>query len=183
MINDIVSPLNDSYYLALCEMIGNASHCHSRHIGAVLVNDIGIPIGTGWNGPPRGLPTCDKRHEFDEKLKKRYDAAGVDYNVGHNIWGRCPRYLLGCKSGECLELCPAVHAERACLINAAYMGIQTNGLTMYMDCNVPCTPCLSEIINAGIKEIIFKELSYYDASAEYTLKTSGLKWRLYGKEA
>ena len=88
ILDDKVAPLNDAYYLSLCEMIGNASHCHSRHIGAVLVNDQGIPLVAGWNGPPRGLPRCDQRHEFDKLMRDEYDNAGVDWKKGENIWNR-----------------------------------------------------------------------------------------------
>jgi deoxycytidylate deaminase len=48
-----------------------------------------------------------------------------------------------------------------------------------MDCGIPCSPCLVEIINAGIEEIIVTKLEYYDLSAEYLLKESGLKYRIY----
>ena len=83
------------------------------------------------------------------------------------------------KSGEGLEWCVAGHAERNALINAARFGIETKGTTMYMDCGTPCTPCLVEIINAGIEEIVITKEHYYDQSAEYLLKESGLKWRIY----
>jgi len=50
---------------------------------------------------------------------------------------------------------------------------------MYMDCPVPCTPCLIEIINAGITEIIITEFGYYDSMAEWIINNSNLKVRVY----
>ena len=91
----------------------------------------------------------------------------------------CPRYILGYKSGQGLDLCVAGHADRNALINAARFGIETKGCKLYMDCGVPCTPCLVEIINAGVEEIIVTKMFYYDMSAEYVLKNSPLKYRVY----
>ena len=48
-----------------------------------------------------------------------------------------------------------------------------------MDCGIPCTPCLVEIINAGIEEIIVTKISFYDRSAAYVLDNSNLKFRVY----
>ena len=75
--------------------------------------------------------------------------------------------------------CVAGHAERNTLINAARHGIQTKDAKLYMNCGIPCTPCLVEIINAGIEEIIVTKWSFYDVSAEYILNESGLKCRVY----
>ena len=53
------------------------------------------------------------------------------------------------------------------------------GLDLYMSCGVPCTPCLVEIINAGINQIIITDLSFYDTSAKFLLKNSGLSIRIF----
>ena len=76
-------------------------------------------------------------------------------------------------------MCVAGHAERNALINAARQGVATKGAKLYMNCGIPCTPCLVEIINAGIEEIIVTKLTYYDESAEYLVNNSKLKVRTY----
>jgi deoxycytidylate deaminase len=50
-----------------------------------------------------------------------------------------------------------------------------------MTCGVPCTPCLIEIINAGIEEIIVTQIdgAFYDQSSKYLLQDSGIKIRTY----
>ena len=48
-----------------------------------------------------------------------------------------------------------------------------------MDCGVPCTPCLIEIINAGIEEIIVTSWTIYDATTQYLLDESKIKIRMY----
>ncbi len=173
----------DSWYHELCMVVAQKAQCLSRKIGSVLVRDKTI-VSTGYNGPPRGVQTCDERWLTDPVMRK---AAGFDERkmdttqYAHELEGKCPRYVpeFGFKSGEGLEWCVAGHAERNAIINAARNGICTKGTTLYMDCGTPCTPCLVEIINAGIEEIVITREHYYDPSAEYLLKESGLKWRIY----
>ena len=50
---------------------------------------------------------------------------------------------------------------------------------MYMNCPVPCTPCLIEIINAGISEIIITSMTHYDSMSSWHLANSDLKVRLF----
>ena len=175
----------DEWYYEICTVVAKKSQCLSRKIGAILVKDKAV-ISQGYNGPPRGVKTCDERWLTDGKLR---DKAGYwDQFITReseaftdHLEGKCPRYVpeLGFKSGEGLEWCVAGHAERNTLINAARAGIKTKNTIMYMDCGVPCTPCLVEIINAGVKEIVVTKMQFYDVSAEYLLKESGLKCRVY----
>jgi dCMP deaminase len=177
----------DEWYHLLCMDVAKKSQCHSRQIGAILVKDKAV-VSQGYNGPPRGVQPCDERWINDPKMRK---AAGVDFDkrglfqpitkYTDDLEGKCPRYVkeFGFKSGEGLEWCVAGHAERNALINAARAGITTKGLKIYMDCGVPCTPCLVEIINAGIEEIIVTKMEFYDESSEYLLDQSGIPIRVY----
>jgi len=188
----------DKYYYGLCKEVSKNSQCLSRKIGAILVKDKSI-VSTGYNGPPRGVRTCDERwlvvHDTMRKvaIEKSVKHPGNDgissfENIDRNsdfyknhLEGKCPRYVpeMGFKSGEGLEWCVAGHAERNALINAARVGIATKGLKIYMDCGVPCTPCLVEIINAGIEEIIVTGMTFYDQSSEYLIKESRIPIRVY----
>ncbi len=171
----------DEWYHELCTVVAKKSQCLSRKIGAILVKDKAV-VSQGYCGPPRGVRTCDERWFHDVKLLQ----AAMIKHPTHSFYkerleGVCPRYVpeMGFKSGEGLEWCVSGHAERNALINAARAGIATKGTIMYMDCAIPCTPCLVEIINAGVEEIVVTKEQYYDVSAEYLLKESGLKWRIY----
>jgi dCMP deaminase len=116
----------DRYYLEICEAVALNSKCFSRHIGAIIVRDK-VVICTGYNGPPRGFPHCKDS---------------------------CPRRRLGYDSGQGLHLCPAAHAERNAIDQAARLGIATAGATIYMNCPVPCKDCLITLIQAGIEEVV-----------------------------
>jgi len=163
----------DKWYYDLCQTVAKNSKCLSRKIGAIIIRDKRI-ISTGYNGPPEGVQSCGLRHHVDPKYREILAAKKIEPDET-----RCPRYVLGFKSGEGLDWCVAGHAERNSLISAARMGIETKGGVMYMDCPTPCTPCLVEIINAGITEIVITKHSYYDVSAEYLVNNSNLKVRVY----
>lgn len=164
---------NDSWYYDLCCTVAKNSKCLSRKIGAIIVRDKLI-IATGMNGPPRGVPHCSERYDDREFCNAIYPAEPDPT--------KCPRQVMGFKSGEGLEWCIAGHAERNALINAARHGVATKGAKMYMNCPTPCTPCLIEIINAGIEEIIITKELYYDKMAKWVLDNSNLKWRLFNAD-
>lgn len=165
----------DKHWLAVCNYIAKQSNCFSRKIGCILIrND--IVVSYGWNNTPDGVPPCDQRILLDKELATIAFEKGI---VDTKFENRCPRQVLGFKSGEGLKWCVAGHGERNALINAAKNGICTKGTKMYMNCGIPCTPCLVEIINAGVEEIIVTSADTYDISAKYLLEQSKLKWRVY----
>jgi dCMP deaminase len=87
----------------------------------------------------------------------------------------CPRRLLHYDSGQGLQICPAAHAERNALIQAARHGIKTDGTILCLTCCVPCKDCLIEIINAGVRTVYVTSLDYYDLLSEYLITESGLQ--------
>ena len=167
----------DTFFYENCRTVAKGSSCLSRKIGAVLVRDKSI-LSTGYNGPPRGVPHCNERYLIDPALQELLTQDGKT-PCDEDINTRCPRYIAGFKSGQGLEWCVAGHAERNALINAARAGIKTKNCKVYMDCGVPCTPCMVELINAGIEEIIVTKMTFYDLSADYLLRNSDIKIRLY----
>lgn len=164
----------DKYFHDVCLSVGANSKCHSRKIGAVLTRNKRI-IATGYNGPPSGIPTCDQRWYIDKGFIDKYG----ENAKGKKTAGICPRRVIGFPSGEGLDICPAGHAERNALIASARFGIDTDGTVMYMSCGVPCTPCLVEIINAGVEEVVCSAMHIYDEAAMYLLENSKLKIRLF----
>jgi len=169
----------DEYYLGLCIAAGSNSKCHSRQIGAILVRD-NIVISTGYNGPARGIPECVERLYNDPIMKTEWNYRGissslVDEAIEEKI---CPRKVLGFPSGEGLEWCNAVHAEKNCIVAAARLGIATKGSTLYMNADVsPCTQCYSACVNAGIKEIVLIENNIYDPSLDWCIDHTNIPIR------
>jgi len=168
---------DDAWFYNICNEIAKKSKCLSRSVGAILVRD-GTIIAQGYNGPPKKSPHCNERYIIDPVLRENLK------NLGKNpddpeIQKVCPRYSLGFKSGQGLEWCVAGHGERNALINAAVNGISTKDSVMYMNCGLPCTPCLVEIINAGVKEIVMTDWNPYDQSSLYLVHNSKLQVRLF----
>lgn len=167
----------DKYYFDICEAVASNSKCFSRRLGAIVVLDKSI-ISTGYNGPPRGIPTCNERWTKDEILiQRRNEIKWI--NPAIDMDKTCPRYMLGYKSGGGIELCVAGHAERNALINAARHGIAVKGASLYLNTFIPCKECMIEIINAGILEVVCTELKYYDEITKYIVKESKIKIRKF----
>lgn len=176
----------DQYYLDICKTVATNSKCLSRKIGSIIVKDKSI-ISTGYNGPPRSVPTCNSRwsgqlkDDYLLEISKDVDIQYCDDNqtLTEYMETTCPRRVLGFKSGEGLHICIAGHAERNALINAARHGVSIKDAILYLDTVVPCSPCIVEIINAGIKEVVCTDLKVYDKQAEYLIKHSDVIVRKY----
>jgi len=151
-------PSLDEYFMEIADVVGKRSTCLRHKVGAVLVKNKRI-IATGYNGAPRGLPHC--------------------LEVG------CLRDELQIKSGTRHEICRAVHAEQNAIIQAAIHGISTEDATLYCT-HFPCVLCAKMLVNAGVREIVFKE-DYPDIfkedfpveGAEDYLKQAGVKLRRF----
>lgn len=141
----------NEYFYNIANTVASNSQCHSRKIGAVLVKEKSI-IATGYNGPARGIVRCDNR-----KITKDGKVIYIPTNDE-----RCPRYDLGYKSGEGLDICIAAHAEVNCIANAARHGVCTNHTTMYMTCEIPCKNCMAILINAGVENLVVSKIKFYD---------------------
>jgi len=163
----------DLYFLRLAREVSKNSKCLSRKIGAVLVKDKAI-ISTGYNGAPRGAKNCDERqfkfyNELEGGFAKHKKLPHPDFYPT-----KCPRRYFGYKSGEGLHLCQAGHAERNALIQAGRSGVSTLGTTLYCYCGQVCKDCAIEIINAGVKELVFLEGKVYDNYSETLLQESDI---------
>ena len=133
--------------------------CKSRAIACVVVDKEGNVVGKGTNNPSNDMSCV----EYAKSL-------GYDFKDD----GRCPRRILGFKSGEGLELCRAKHAERGSLLDAHSQGINTTGMTMYMTCECPCHLCADAIGRAGISTIYIKDHPDYDPKGREILNNYGV---------
>ena len=55
-------------------------------------------------------------------------------------------------AGHCVR---SLHAEQNCLLQAAKIGVASDGATMYVTCQ-PCNTCAKMIINAGVARVIYE---------------------------
>lgn len=120
--------MKDKLFIEIAEVLAKESKCVSLQVGAVLVKDNRI-ISIGYNGTVSGYNTCN------ESLQD-----GVFNREDHTKWS---------DSHE-------IHAEMNAILFAAKSGISTNGCTLYCT-HEPCDQCLKNIIQAGVKRVVFKE--------------------------
>ena len=139
----------DHYFMDIAGMVAKRSNCSRRHVAAVLVKDKRI-ISTGYNGTPRGIKNCNE--------------------------GGCPRCNSNVPSGEGLTECLCCHAEENSIVQAAYHGIAVAGATIYTTYS-PCLLCSKMIINAGIKEVVYKQRYSIDSTSMRLLAEAGVKVR------
>lgn len=154
----------DEYFISMAAAVSLKSKCLSRRIGAVAVRDGKYMMATGYNGPPTGYPHCGDKPE---------NLASI---------GVCPRKAKGYITGEKTEECPASHAERNVLYEAARMGISLADCTMYMNCPIPCRECAKGIVNSGIVEIVtISDLVYAEPgiTGKKILDECGVKIRIF----
>lgn len=165
----------DEYFFNMAKAVASRSKCWSRQIGAILVKD-NVVISTGYNGPPRKVPTCDKRWTQDSNFSYKYS----HLIAGRKIEKVCPRKIIGAKSGQLIELCPAAHAEENAIVSSARLGtVAVKDSKLFLTCGIPCSKCLVKIINAGISELICTSTDLYDDESKWLLSNSTIKIRKY----
>lgn len=172
----------DTYFLRVADAAAGNSKCLSRRIGAVIVSDDRRIVSTGYNGPPRGIPHCNERCLCDDNLIEVLKSYDIDPKWASEQF-TCPRKLIFNKMGKThhgsmLDLCIAGHAERNALLNVKQ---NIKDCTMYLTCGIPCSPCMTEIINSGmINEIVgVREDNPYDKESVFLLEFSKIHYRVY----
>ena len=143
----------DKRFMDLAELVATWSSCirEGRQVGAVIAKDKTV-MTLGYNGAPAGVKSCAER-------------------------GFCLRTKLNIPSGTHSETCYAVHAEQNAILQAAKEGLSIKGCTLYCT-HQPCSMCARIIINAGIKEIVYK-YGYPDDFSLEILKEAGIKLRKF----
>jgi dCMP deaminase len=183
---------NDAYYEGICAAVSRSSRCMSRSLGAIVVNDDGIILSTGYNSPPEGVRSCETWHLNDTmfNILKERNPDYLDHIGANGHLKDCPRRIMGYKSGDGLQYCPAAHAERNAIDNAANVGVSLKDCILYCNCQVPCGECMKSIIQAGINRLVISKLEFYDILSEYLLNDSTIlvrefyssTWNLYNAD-
>lgn len=118
--------ISDKFFLNTAELLAKESKCVSLQVGAVIVKDYRI-ISMGYNGTVSGSTNCNEALETHCFNREE-----------HSSWS---------DSHE-------IHAEMNALMFAAKYGISVNDATLYCTYE-PCDNCLKNIIQAGIKKVIY----------------------------
>ena len=139
-------PSWDEYFMGLANQVAERTTCLRRGVGAIIVKDRRI-LATGYNGVPTGLAHCAETG--------------------------CLRQQLGVPSGQRHEICRGLHAEQNAIIQAAKIGVSTEGCTIYITLQ-PCVICAKMLVNAGIVRIVHKG-EYPDELSRSILEEAGIE--------
>ena len=145
----------DHRFMEMAQLVSTWASCYQeeRKVGAVIVKDKRV-MTTGYNGAPAGVKTCVER-------------------------GECLRKKLGIPSGTRHEMCYAVHAEQNAIIQAAKLGVNIDGSTLYCT-HQPCILCAKMIVNAGIVRVVYHS-GYPDDFALDIFKEAGVLVERYSE--
>jgi len=141
------------------------STCLRRKYGAIIVDENGYIISTGYNGAPRGVTDC---HDLKSCWRET-----------HNI-----------PSGENYEKCMSVHAEMNALLQS---GKFAKGGVMYIagydvkskntpSNMMPCSLCTKLLINSQVKEVIMMAGDIHKIPFDYVIMTPLEIWKIREKE-
>ena len=146
----------DHRFMEMAKLVSSWASCYQqdRKIGAVIVKDKRV-MTTGYNGAPAGVKTCVER-------------------------GECLRRKLGIPSGTRHEMCYAVHAEQNAIIQAAKLGVNIDGATLYCT-HQPCILCAKMICNSGIGRVVYEQ-GYPDAFSLEIFSEAGVSVERYNAE-
>lgn len=119
----------DTYYLAGAAWVATRADCTRSAVGAILVNAQNETRGTGYNGPPAGVPGCLTQ-------------------------GACPRGQLSyeeCAANSDYSNCTSDHAERNAIRHTRPE--ERLGATLYTT-RAPCPSCWTLIQASGIRRVV-----------------------------
>lgn len=167
-------------YLRMAKFLAEDQNpCYARRVGAVIVKaDINKVVGTGYNGPPRGVPHCDSKdhlknvvwpqlQQWERDLIDLKPVTCEEFSDKYADCKICPRRLIKAPSGARLELCSCAHAEANAICNAAQ---DLHNCFIFCWCPLPCIECTKLIINAGIKKVYcYQEEKDYSVGSRFLL--------------
>lgn len=130
----------DEYGLALVDVVKRRAACTRRQVGAVILDDNGRIVATGYNGTPAGATHCT------DGGCPRGAASGIPVlpvSAG-NSWDAAPP-------------CIAKHAERNAIVWALDHGAHLRTCTLYISCPA-CPDCQRLISGVGLGRVVVAEL-------------------------
>lgn len=134
------------------------SSCERLNVGAMIYDDRGVILSSGYNGTLAGMPHCN--HECSCGVG---DAEGQQHAIGCTF------------NTPCVE---TLHAEANAILWAARRGVSTEAANL-ITTHSPCFNCAQLIVQCGIKCVLALQ-SYRDPSGLLLLQAAGVTTMLAG---
>jgi len=119
----------DKIFMEIAEKFSELSHCVLYKVGCVIVKDERI-VSVGYNGTLPGMKNCDELKWMSSLESNRED---------HHKWSSANE----------------IHAEMNAILYAAKVGLNIENSTLYSTVK-PCQHCMKNLLQAGIKKIVYK---------------------------
>lgn len=151
-------PTKDQWAVRLAYVTACRATCRRRQVGAVLLNERGHVLATGYNGVAAGQHHCSEIQTFD---------------VGEGPMNLRPHLCPGAQSpsGTNLDGCQAIHAEQNALLQCRDVyAIHTCYVT-----TSPCMTCTKLLLNTTCERIVFVE-EYSHTEARDLWVSAGRLW-------
>ena len=166
-------PSWEEYFIQVMDAVALRGSCDRGRSGAVIVKDKRI-LATGYVGAPSGLPTCeDEGHEMIKRCEIPYTTEEDKYFFDHTL-DIDPHFF----SNHCIRCC---HAELNAILNCARNGVPTVNATIYCSMT-PCLNCCMAIIQAGIIEVIAKNLYQKGDKSIKMFEQVGIKYKTLNEQ-
>lgn len=123
-----IAVLKDYKWMRMCLTGAQTfSTCGKRKYFAIVLDEQGRVLSTGYNGGPTGMKHCED--------------------------GECPRLAENSPSGSSYDNCIAIHAEANALLFSDYSA-RRDGAVLYVN-GPPCFSCAKLIANSGIRRVVY----------------------------
>lgn len=151
------APSDQEALMVVAYATGFRSSCLKRKVGAVIVNEHGTIISSGYNEVPSTERSCKRHYNgcYRDKLKKQYNDE-LMAAVGPK--GQQATVMeIGQTRFRALDYCRALHAEENAVLALGW-GLRSNlrGATLYVT-TYPCNLCANKIAQTGVGRIVYLE--------------------------
>ncbi len=154
-------PTREQWAMGLAQLTALRATCCRRKVGAVLLNERGHVLATGYNGVAAGQPHCNDTL----KLSSHTPGAASIITWPHACSGA------SAPSGQSLDACQAIHAEQNAMLQCRDVyAIHTAYVTAS-----PCITCCKLLLNTSCQRIVFLE-EYPHTSAKELWLSAGRVW-------
>jgi len=138
----------EEYFMEMTRVIGKRGTCDRGRSGCLIVKNKRI-LTSGYVGAPPNLSHCDE--------------------IGH--WFKKVIHEDGSITQHCIR---TVHAEANAIAQAAKMGINIDGATIYCKME-PCLDCTKLLISAGIKRVVCEKKYHAAKEAREMMEEAGIE--------
>jgi deoxycytidylate deaminase/dephospho-CoA kinase len=169
-------PTQMAALMAAAYTLSQRSSCLKRKVGAIIVDDEGNIISSGFNEVPTHYRPCAEEYtgECGRDVIWKNFAALLDKDFQqveqHAAIAQAFR-----REFRRLDNCRALHAEENAIVNLARNGrsVPLERCTLYTT-TYPCRLCANKIVNLGIQRVVYLE-PYPDAEAKVIFQNGGVK--------